>query len=343
MKKILLITICILPSIFSFGQPTKAFFVVHCDPNESYNFSNLEILVDSANTYDVKLTIEFTAPWVEKILPFTSALNKLIIWQSQGHEIGLHHHSVNAQGMWDGFSNLSMQEIHAAGRDTTNFIGNTDSLYNYVQQISNLPIRTIGLEDSIDMPSLSMYQTGGNTLEDGFSNPFTYAFNAYNFCKITHCFIANPMRELELEAEYFLMTGYDLIGANCHVHNFVDNHLPMINYFKFINEQALISMTATEILDIACSGLSINKIQNLNEIILFPNPVSNVLHISSIDHRLQISSLMIYNSLGQLITHISEENLDFVSIRTDLWNSGVYYIQLETIDGKLISKKIIKK
>ena len=59
------------------GQPSQSFFVVHCDPNESYNFPNLEVLVDSANNYNIKLTIEFTAPWVDSIINNPYRLNKI--------------------------------------------------------------------------------------------------------------------------------------------------------------------------------------------------------------------------------------------------------------------------
>ena len=94
--KTFLCTSFFLTSIASFSQPQKAFFVVHCDPNEAYNFPELEAFVDSANAYQIKLTIEFTSFWVDSILPFQSRMNKIIIWQSQGHEIGMHHHEAEA-------------------------------------------------------------------------------------------------------------------------------------------------------------------------------------------------------------------------------------------------------
>ena len=136
MEKVFIAIAILLLAFSSFAQPQKAFFVVHCDPNETENFPNLESLVDSANNYNIKLTIEFTSFWVDSILPFTARLNKISIWESQGHEIGLHHHGVDASGIWDGFSNLEMIEINNAGRDTLLYKGSTDSLLNYVQQIT---------------------------------------------------------------------------------------------------------------------------------------------------------------------------------------------------------------
>ena len=254
MKKTLFIAMMSLVSIVTLAQADKAFFVVHCDPNESYNFPELEKLVDSANVYDIKLTIEFTSFWVDSILLYTPRMNKLIIWQDQGHEIAMHHHSVNIMvNIWDYYSNLSMVEIHNTGRDTTDFIGDMDSLYNNIQQVTTIPIKTVGTENLSEMPTQSVYQTSGQTIESAFSNAEATTYNGRYYCSTTHAFLYKEWNtEQMIENNYAASTDYKIMGAICHVYNFADNSTPVINYFKFINENDIESLTASEILEAEC-------------------------------------------------------------------------------------------
>ena len=87
MKTIILkvVAILLLHTVKLSAQPDKAFFVVHCDPNEAYNFPALEQLVDTANNHNIKLSIEFTAAWVDSILNFPFRKNKVALWEASGH------------------------------------------------------------------------------------------------------------------------------------------------------------------------------------------------------------------------------------------------------------------
>ncbi|MBA2563763.1 MAG: T9SS type A sorting domain-containing protein [Chitinophagaceae bacterium] len=61
---------------------------------------------------------------------------------------------------------------------------------------------------------------------------------------------------------------------------------------------------------------------------LFPNPVSNILNIASIDHT--VNSLHIYNSLGQIVfkQQISPDNLEIIQINVSLFPPGIYIVKL---------------
>lgn len=330
----------ILTSVVSFSQPQKAFFVVHCDPNEAYNFPELETFVDSANAYNVKLTIEFTSYWVDSILPYQSRLNKIAIWQSQGHEIGMHHHEVEAPNMWDGFSNLTMQEIYEAGRDTNQYIGNTDSLYNLVQRVSSIPLYTSGNEIVSELPSQISYQTSGVQLVSAFSNATVVSNNVKSYCSVTYAFLyANPPRLDSIMLSYPNAIGYNVLGVVCHVYNFVDLPQAAINYFKFLNDNQITSMTVYEIMQDECT-VSIGSDNHLqNSIEVFPNPCHDFVSIKySGQNNVRYE---LYDLTGVLLMADDLANSDSEIDLSEL-NEGLYFLHVYDSKQTLYISKILK-
>lgn len=76
------------------------------------------------------------------------------------------------------------------------------------------------------------------------------------------------------------------------------------------------------------------------DVVIYPNPVDNMLKISSLN---KVKSVTIINSLGQIIKNIKTTNqpeevqIDFSGI-----NSGVYLVKVNFKNGKTITKKVIK-
>ena len=80
----------------------------------------------------------------------------------------------------------------------------------------------------------------------------------------------------------------------------------------------------------------INKIDNLLEFSIFPNPTNDIINIVTINNKQQ--HYKIYNSLGQLI--MIGVLLQKTSISIDNFNNGIYNIQLTT-DTKTYRKTFI--
>jgi uncharacterized repeat protein (TIGR01451 family) len=77
-------------------------------------------------------------------------------------------------------------------------------------------------------------------------------------------------------------------------------------------------------------SLNLNETELSPKFIVFPNPVSEVLSIHNVAN-LEISSVEIYNSLGQLIqviTHPENNSVDVASLQT-----GVYILRINTDEG----------
>ncbi len=75
-----------------------------------------------------------------------------------------------------------------------------------------------------------------------------------------------------------------------------------------------------------------------NSVKLYPNPVSDELHISISDNN-EIQKISIYNIVGQLVKTVNGNN---DTINTSDLKNGVYLVKIQTNEGT-VDKKIIKK
>ena len=87
----------------------EVFIVLHMEDGEnnsypSENFPRLDSLVNEADKYDIKLTLEFNPSWADFFLSHPSQLQRLRGWEVNGHEIALHHHGPSRPD-WNGYTN----------------------------------------------------------------------------------------------------------------------------------------------------------------------------------------------------------------------------------------------
>ncbi|MCF6279774.1 MAG: T9SS type A sorting domain-containing protein [Flavobacteriaceae bacterium] len=82
-------------------------------------------------------------------------------------------------------------------------------------------------------------------------------------------------------------------------------------------------------------GLSVNE-YTLNDVSVFPNPVSDVLNVSSLSTA--IKSIEIFNQLGQLVLG----NLNQDSINISRLSQGIYFCEIKGENGNFGRKRIIK-
>jgi len=84
---------------------------------------------------------------------------------------------------------------------------------------------------------------------------------------------------------------------------------------------------------------------NLNEIIVFPNPLTNLLSVSLSNFSPGTIHLQAVNSLGQIMitrTITSGTGYERIDIGTTNWPTGVYWLRLNTDNGFKTVKKLIK-
>ena len=73
-----------------------------------------------------------------------------------------------------------------------------------------------------------------------------------------------------------------------------------------------------------------------NTIAIYPNPATDVVNITSDNN---IKSITVYNNVGQIVTVENVES-NIYRINTSDFETGIYFLQLETEEG-MISKRVI--
>ena len=222
----------------------QSVFVVHCEPTNANEmmWQELVALVETADSFNVPLTIYFTPQWAGMILDDPQKLSTVEAWIATRHEIGCHHHGYwgtkERASTWDGYTNTPLDELDSADRDC--FLGTMDE---FMSMLNALPgERRSGCmggsesNDVIDHPCQLEYSTQGHALEDVITAPETLARNGCDIIEIGHGLIASQPRGAL--RELYLATADDVIfGVVGHVYNFAEMPIQFIEWFRFLLEQ----------------------------------------------------------------------------------------------------------
>ena len=83
-------------------------------------------------------------------------------------------------------------------------------------------------------------------------------------------------------------------------------------------------------------GLSVAEIVLVNTIVLYPNPVSEILLINA-SEGISVQGTTVYSILGEQLFESSEKSIDVSSL-----SEGIYFVEISTVQGTLV-KRIIKE
>ena len=126
-----------------------------------------------------------------------------------------------------------------------------------------------------------------------------------------------------------MFIGYALNGGQC---------LPMSGCGTVVNnvdyQNALYATEAECELCLSTNSVIDNAAGN---VVIYPNPAQDVLHIQS---NVEINRIIIYNSVGNLIFVSSTSGQEF-NFNTRNWSSGLYIIQIQTINGIINTKVLV--
>jgi choice-of-anchor B domain-containing protein len=98
----------------------------------------------------------------------------------------------------------------------------------------------------------------------------------------------------------------------------------------------------------AAVNVLLNAVQDVvlsNGFLLYPNPVNNALFLENQSDALLDSRLVVFNNIGVMVF---ERQLDFgrditEKIAVQTWAAGVYYLKIETADGRFFVRKFVKE
>ena len=104
------------------------------------------------------------------------------------------------------------------------------------------------------------------------------------------------------------------------------------NFSVFINHGDLLQIKS----DIACEGI-FSKIMNLQyDVLCYPNPAKNTIHLIG-NNTIEIKSVQVFDNVGRLVLKQSVGN----TINVSNLLTGIYFLKIETITGEFFNKKVI--
>jgi hypothetical protein len=113
-------------------------------------------------------------------------------------------------------------------------------------------------------------------------------------------------------------------------------------YYRILDEGGNVIINGNgEFTDMTYSILSVEQGGSVGEMStstykVYPNPAKDVLTIKGEN----MSQVMIYNSLGQMVKSI-ETNDDIVDVNVENFQNGMYFINIINKDGRMSSRKVI--
>ena len=95
--------------------------------------------------------------------------------------------------------------------------------------------------------------------------------------------------------------------------------------------------------DNSCStqNLRIEDLEKRTDLSLYPNPTKGTIFVE-LEANTNIINISLINSLGEIILTQNIESSKQINLDINA-RKGIYYLQLETLSGKLITKKIVKE
>lgn len=258
------ITACVLGllTLPAWAQPDpntlpRTLTTVHCDPQNAdpQHWLALVHIVQAAEARNIKLSIHFTPQWIDMIVIDSSKLDALDTWRAAGHEIGGHHHTIDHDAAWDGYSN---DPNAPSSTRSPGFLGDMAAYADQLQRIAPAGGRVVVVSaKDRDMPPTIPYQTGGNdnpTTDDALSRPTMKVFYGRVVWNIRHAPLARgggPNYEPDIEAVYLSAGPDDVIGVAFHPMNWLSDPGPVLDWFDFLASQdpaGVRSKTAEQIL-----------------------------------------------------------------------------------------------
>jgi len=242
---------------------SEGFVVIHMEPgtgaeeqknlaNPKTYWPNLVSLVETADLYDIKLTLLFNPEWADYILQNPDKLSVLRNWEADGHEIGYHHHGPQAHGMnyWNGYTN----QIQYQNRQQ--YKGTIDDAMNLLTQLPiGRKIYTAGVageEDRLfDWPPGVPYRVDGTT-GGAVDSMKQETINNQSITFLQHqIFIPEGENSIsldEIRKEATEMKKDEYLGIVFHAHNFTnETKTEYEELFKFLSENLNI-LTVKDIL-----------------------------------------------------------------------------------------------
>lgn len=311
--------------------------VIHCEPHNAHLLPDLVNLVAMADSFSIPLTIQLTPQWAQEMLASPEMIDSVRAWQARGHEIGAHHHGVEAGGGWDGYTDHPPEDFPIPQKyqgDMTEFL----RLLNEVAGDSLVLSATIA--DSADWPQGIPFRTQGHNILDAISRPFEEILHGQTVWTLGMGTVTHAPRVDSLIQYFPNATDNDIVTAVAHVYNYVENTEYLKDWFGFIQDKSVFThrevmrrngYAANTIIQTPTTGAfpaSIRLLQN------YPNPFNPETTIFFDVARRTSVRMEIYNVLGKIVAipadGVYEAGQHSLVFGTQELPSGMYLLRMQT-------------
>jgi hypothetical protein len=143
---------------------------------------------------------------------------------------------------------------------------------------------------------------------------------------------------------YNIYLDGELIEENYTETSYSDESAETIDYLEDGNQHIVEVVAVYENGTSVGSAVLVTKGTNVSEITennisVYPNPANDFVKLSAVSG--QLSVVKIYNCLGMMVEEI-EVNANEVEINISEYNTGIYFVNVQTENGNLV-KKVVKK
>jgi hypothetical protein len=143
---------------------------------------------------------------------------------------------------------------------------------------------------------------------------------------------------------YNIYLDGELIEENYIETSYSDESAETIDYLEDGNQHIVEVVAVYENGTSVGSAVLVTKGTNVSEITennisVYPNPANDFVKLSAVSG--QLSVVKIYNCLGMMVEEI-EVNANEVEINISEYNTGIYFVNVQTENGNLV-KKVVKK
>jgi hypothetical protein len=220
--------------------PFSTFFAVHLEvggDTKSLKYQErfwpaLVSLVNMAEQYNSRLTLQFNPQWAEYILMDKDKLNLLKQWQKQGHEVALHHHGYDHND-WNGYTNRIGKNNDPRHR------GNVKDMMKLMTQLI-LPYKLLSgtiTDEEFDCPKDIKYDTEGIRINHARSKPQKVVLGGNEVIQVSMALLSFDGDIKSFKQEYLKSEKNDIFGVVTHEYDFYKNPKIIEEWLKFIKAQ----------------------------------------------------------------------------------------------------------
>ena len=238
----------------------------------------------------------------------------------------------------DGTSDLRIDDLGIIFAPTFENQYTVTGILNYSYSNYKLEPRNADDIEDLGFPPDALSATALNLLSNtSFEIVFSNELNVENAQGLQHYALENITNYPEEVIDWDI-TSITVDTENPNTAIFVVPEMPEgqygISFFGVIDIDGN-GMSAFQVMSFTIQGTNVGNV-TAEAFEIYPNPAQEVLYFKNFN---QIEKIKIYNTTGQMIS------IDKHKSQIDLSNfeSGIYFINLHTKSGKIISKKLIKK